>query len=68
MNELVEKVLNTKLIDMDIITINKNDPLFPKALKAIGNDCPERIYALGDVKLLESENMVAIIGFEEGKS
>ena len=62
MNELVEKVLNTKLIDMDIITINKNDPLFPKALKAIGNDCPERIYALGDVKLLESENTVAIIG------
>ena len=47
---------------MKIITINKHDPLFPKALKAIGEDCPENIYVMGNVDLLKSENMVAIIG------
>lgn len=30
---------------MEIITINKNDP---EALKAIGDECPEAIYALGN--------------------
>ena len=30
-----------------IITINKNDVLFPDTLRAIGEDCPERIYADG---------------------
>ena len=47
---------------MDIITINKNDPRFPEALKAIGDECPETIYAMGDVELLKSTDTVAIIG------
>lgn len=47
---------------MEIITINKNDPRFPKAFKAIGSECPEKIYALGNLDLLKSEDMVAIIG------
>lgn len=47
---------------MEITTINKEDPRFPTALKDIGEDCPEKIYALGNISLLESENMVAIIG------
>ncbi len=47
---------------MEIITINKNDELFPMALKAIGDDCPETIYAMGNIELLQSDNMVAIIG------
>lgn len=47
---------------MNIITINKQDPRFPNALKAIGTDCPEKIYASGNVDLLETEDMVAIIG------
>ena len=47
---------------MDIVTIKKDDPRFPNAFKAIGSDCPEKIYAMGDVSLLESEDMVAIIG------
>ena len=47
---------------MDIITINRNDPRFPEALKAIGDECPETLYALGDVELLKSTDMVAIIG------
>ena len=29
-----------------IITINKNDELFPESFKAIGEDCPERIYEI----------------------
>ena len=47
---------------MEIVIINKEDPRFPKAFKAIGEDCPETIYALGNINLLESESMVAIIG------
>ena len=49
-------------MNMDIITIKKDDPIFPEVLKAIGKDCPERIYALGNIELLKSEDMVAIIG------
>ena len=45
-----------------IITINKEDELFPDAFKAIGEDCPERIYAMGNLDLLKREHMVAIIG------
>ena len=45
-----------------IITINKEDELFPEAFKAIGEDCPERIYAMGNLDLLKRERMVAIIG------
>ena len=45
-----------------IITINKEDELFPEAFKAIGEDCPERIYAMGNLDLLKRERMVALIG------
>ena len=45
-----------------IITISKEDELFPEAFKAIGEDCPERIYAMGNLDLLKRERMVAIIG------
>ena len=45
-----------------IITINKNDALFPESFKAIGEECPERIYVMGNLDLLKSEHMVAIIG------
>lgn len=45
-----------------IITINKEDECFPEAFKAIGEDCPERIYAMGNLDLLKREHMVAIIG------
>lgn len=45
-----------------IKTIRKNDELFPDAFKAIGEDCPEVIYAMGNMELLKSEHMVAIIG------
>lgn len=45
-----------------IITINKNNKLFPEAFRAIGEYCPERIYAMGNLDLLKSEHMVAIIG------
>jgi len=45
-----------------IITINKEDELFPEAFKAIGEDCPGRIYAMGNLDLLKREHLVAIIG------
>ena len=45
-----------------IITINKNDELFPEYLRAIGNDCPDRIYVMGNIDLLKSKHKVAIIG------
>ena len=45
-----------------IITINKEDEFFPEAFKAIGEDCPERIYAMGNLDLLKREHMGAIIG------
>ena len=45
-----------------IITINKNDELFPESFRAIGEECPERIYVMGNLDLLKSEHMVAIIG------
>ena len=45
-----------------IITINKEDEFFPEAFKAIGEDCPERIYAMGNLDLLKREHMVAIFG------
>lgn len=45
-----------------IITINKNDELFPESFRTIGEECPEKIYAMGNLDLLKSEHMVAIIG------
>ena len=47
---------------MEIITIHKDDELFPMALKTIGEDCPKILYALGNIELLKEEHMVAIIG------
>ena len=29
-----------------ITTINKHDELFPESFRAIGEECPERIYAM----------------------
>lgn len=49
--------MNTK-----IVTIKKTDELFPDAFKAIGEDCPETIYAMGNLDLLRVERRVAIIG------
>ena len=45
-----------------ITTINKHDELFPESFRAIGEDCPERIYAMGNLDLLKSDHKVAIIG------
>ena len=57
-----KKFIKNRLVKMEIITITKKDPRFPNALKAIGNECPDRIYAIGNIELLKSDNMVAIIG------
>lgn len=46
----------------EIIEITKTSELFPPALLAIGNDCPEKLYLMGNVNLLEQEKNVAIIG------
>ena len=45
-----------------IITIKKDDELFPEAFRAIGDDCPPQIYVMGNVNLLKKTNYVAIIG------
>ena len=45
-----------------IITIKKDEALFPMAFRAIGEDCPEEIYALGNLELLKQSKYVAIIG------
>ena len=47
---------------MNIIEIKKKDELFPDTLRAIGEDCPNTIWALGNVDLLAETDMVAIIG------
>ena len=47
---------------MEIVTIRKNEDSFPKAFRAIGRECPETIYAMGNLELLREEGMVAIIG------
>ena len=45
-----------------IITIKKDDELFPEAFKAIGDDCHSQIYVMGNVNLLKETKYVAIIG------
>ena len=45
-----------------IITIKKDDELFPEAFRAIGDDCHSQIYVMGNVNLLKKTNYVAIIG------
>ena len=46
----------------EIIEINKKSELFPQSLLAIGDDCPEKLYLIGNVELLKAEKHVAIIG------
>ena len=45
-----------------IMTIHKRDELFPEYLREIGEDCPKRIFVMGNIDLLQSERKVAIIG------
>ena len=45
-----------------IITIRKDDELFPEAFRTIGDECPSQIYVMGNVELLKENNYVAIIG------
>ena len=45
-----------------IIEITKNSELFPQTLLAIGDDCPEKLYLMGNIDLLKQEKAVAIIG------
>ena len=45
-----------------IIEITKNSELFPPLLRAIGEDCPERLWLRGNLELLKAEKSVAIIG------
>lgn len=46
----------------EIIEIAKTSELFPQTLLAIGNDCPEKLYLMGNTDLLKQEKAVAIIG------
>ena len=46
----------------EIIEIDKTSELFPRSLIEIGDDCPERLYLIGNVELLKAEKSVAIIG------
>lgn len=46
----------------EIIEITKTSELFPQTLLAIGNDCPEKLYLMGNTDLLKQEKAVAIIG------
>lgn len=45
-----------------ILEITKTSELFPPTLLAIGNDCPEKLYLMGNIVLLKEEKTVAIIG------
>ena len=47
---------------MKIETIEKTDSRYPKEFLAIGEDAPERIYAMGNLDLLTREHKVAVIG------
>ena len=51
-----------KEMKSEIIEINKTSELFPQSLLAIGDDCPEKLYLMGNVELLKAEKSVAIIG------
>lgn len=46
----------------EIIEISKTSELFPQSLREIGDDCPEKLYLMGNVELLKAEKSVAIIG------
>ena len=45
-----------------IITLQKDDDLFPEEFRKIGDDCPNKIYAMGNVSLLREGEKVAVIG------
>ena len=45
-----------------IIEIDKTSELFPRLLIEIGDDCPEKLYLMGNVELLKAEKSVALIG------
>ena len=46
----------------EIIEIDKTSELFPRSLIEIGDDCPEKLYLMGNVELLKAEKAVAIVG------
>ena len=46
----------------EIIEITKTSELFPQSLLAIGDDCPKKLYLMGNIDLLKQEKAVAIIG------
>lgn len=48
--------------EIGITTLTIQDADFPASLLAIGNDCPPLIHCLGDISLLNVENLVAVIG------
>ena len=47
---------------MEIVTIEKTDARYPQEFRDIGAEAPEKIYALGNVELLNEQKFVAIIG------
>ena len=48
-----------------MVILSKEDGNFPEAFRAIGEDCPDKIYCLGDISLLQRKGIVAIIGARE---
>lgn len=49
---------------MEIIEITSKDVKYPKRLLQIKN-YPKKIYALGDISLLNKENILSIVGSRE---
>lgn len=47
---------------LGIVSISCQDADFPKCLLAIGDDCPAVIHCKGNLKLLEADKAVAVIG------
>lgn len=47
---------------MNVVVIEKGDSRYPAEFMAIGDDAPERIYALGNVDLLSRMHKIAIVG------
>ena len=46
---------------MQIEVIEKENKNFPERLRKL-KDCPERLYVMGNVELLNAQNTIAIIG------
>lgn len=53
---------------MDIITIKKNDPLFPEIFKAIGSVCPEHIGTMHTVRFAKKYGKPIKSVFFKGKN